>query len=116
MAGVVSKRALHGLVLAIVSWLGTSCSPSEEAIQARFEAFVNTANQCTEASECTIVTPGCPLGCFVSVRADRRAEVEAKAHALVTEYQRWGAHCDYDCAAAGVPTCSDHRCAFAPAP
>jgi hypothetical protein len=112
MAGAVLR--LLAISLAIVA--AGSCAPSADDIKKEFDEFVSTANQCTAASECTVASVQCPLGCFVSVRADRKADVEAKGRSLVAAYQRGGARCDYDCIGAGAPTCVDHRCATAPAP
>ena len=92
------------------------CSPAREEVEKQFETFVNGANQCTAASECAVVTPGCPLGCFVAVRADRQAAVEAKARDLIAQYERAGARCEYECVTVGPLTCTDGRCGFGPVP
>ena len=69
---------------------------------------------CMVASDCVLVSPGCPLGCTVAVRADRKNDVEAKARDLINQYERWGARCDYECIGAGPITCTAGRCAASP--
>jgi hypothetical protein len=87
------------------------CSaPSEEDIRRRFADYVAGANTCAQASECALATPGCPLGCFVAVRGDRKADVEKKANELIAEYQRAGRGCIYDCASPGPLACVAGRC------
>jgi hypothetical protein len=104
-------------LLLAAALLATSClAPSAEEVQEKFNTFVDSANQCTAASDCAVVSPGCPLGCSVAVRADRKADVEAKAHDLISQYQRAGARCDYDCSGVGPLTCTAGRCAFGPLP
>jgi len=102
----------RGLLLAAL--LASSCgSPSEEEIQAQFDAYVNGANQCTAASDCALATADCPLGCFVAVRADRKSDVEAKARDLIKQYERGGMSCEYECVSPGVISCTSGRCAVA---
>ena len=85
-------------------------------MKADFAAFVAKNNQCAVASECALASTSCPLGCGTPVRADRKAAVEAKARELVSEYERGGAHCDYDCVAPGAACLLEGRCATTPAP
>jgi len=74
-------RDILVLVLSLAAGLGAAgCgAPSAEEIQADFKKYVSSANQCTAAGECAVAFAACPLGCFVAVRADRKADVEAKA-------------------------------------
>jgi hypothetical protein len=90
------------------------CTPSEEDLQKEFDAFVAGANSCAMPSECAAASAGCPLGCGVAVRADRKAAVEAKARELIDRYERYGARCEYDCVGHGPATCTEGRCAFEP--
>jgi hypothetical protein len=89
--------------------------PTEEEIKERFRDYVNGANQCAAAAECAVASPGCPLGCWVAVRVDRKADVEAKARDLIADYERRGQTCDYGgCIQPGELTCTQGRCALAP--
>ncbi len=106
MRTFVSKLVL-GLAL-----LG--CAPSEEEIKKEFTRYVAKANSCTVASDCALAFTGCPLGCFVAVRADRKKAVEKKAQDLIDEYERGGAVCEYDCAAPGPLACVESRCDATP--
>jgi hypothetical protein len=94
--------------------LGVSCllGRSEQSVKSEFNAYVQGANQCQDATECGVAYADCPLGCFVAVRADRKKDVEAKANDLVAEYRRGGQKCVYDCATPGEPICLAGRCAF----
>jgi len=96
---------LMGLVL-----VGCLFGRSEESVRSEFEAYVKGASSCTAASECAIAGAGCPLGCFAAVRADRVADVEAKARELVSEYERGGKGCAYDCASPGSLRCVEGHC------
>jgi hypothetical protein len=103
-------------LLLAAALLATSCGRSAEEVQEEFNTFVDGANQCTAASDCVLVSPGCPLGCAVAVRADRKADVEARARDLISQYERGGARCDYECVGVGPLACTAGRCAFGPVP
>jgi hypothetical protein len=105
-----------GLALALAAGACALVAPSEEEIKAEFAAYVAKANHCQQASDCAEAHPGCPLGCSVPVRADRKADVERKAHDLIADYERGGRSCEYDCAEPGVLACVGQRCAFVEAP
>jgi hypothetical protein len=109
----MAKLGLHVLLAALLLSCG---APSADDIKTRFEAYVSGANQCSAASECAVAKSDCPLGCFVAVRADRKADVEAKARDLIEEYERGGMRCEYDCVAPGPITCTAGRCAAEPEP
>jgi len=85
---------------------------SEESVRNEFTAYVSGANQCVRGSDCTIVSPGCPLGCQVAVRVDQEAAVMAKARSLIQEYQSGGMACSYSCAGQVQPVCDQNRCAI----
>lgn len=87
------------------------CAPSEEEIQSEFDAFVAERNRCEDASDCALATPGCPLSCFVYVHRAKVEEVEAKAKALIEDYERLGATCEYDCIEPPGTVCEQQRCA-----
>jgi hypothetical protein len=104
------------LVLSLAAGLGAAgCgAPSAEEIQAEFKNYVSGANQCTGASECAVAFAACPLGCFVAVRAERKADVEAKAKELIEDYERGESRCLYGgCPVPGALSCTEGRCAVA---
>jgi hypothetical protein len=102
-------------VVAVLASFVVGCLfPSEEDVQRRFREYVAGANACTQASECAVASAGCPLGCSVAVRAERKADVEKRARELIAEYQRGGRHCEYDCVPNGPLTCTSGRCDFLP--
>ena len=87
-----------------------------EAIRKEFEAYVETVNTCAADSECTVIFPGCPLGCFVAVPEARRKEIEAKAQSMLTEFNGGGTACVYNCAANSPAACTERRCTSRPVP
>lgn len=107
-AGALRRAAIAVLVL-----LAAGCASAEE-IQADFAAHVGASSACVEDAECALIVPGCPLGCFVAVRADAADECTAYAAGLIDEYERSGARCDYDCLAAGPVRCEEGRCTADP--
>lgn len=85
---------------------------SEESVRQEFNSYVGGANQCTDPTECAVASADCPLGCYVAVRADRKADVEEKGRRLVAEYERGGQRCAYDCASPEDLICLGGRCTF----
>jgi hypothetical protein len=99
------------LMAAALLVLAACAAPSAQEIQAEFDAYVEGAKQCTADSECTVASAGCPLGCWAAVRADRKADVEAKARELIKDYERGGEACAYGgCAVPLVISCTSKRC------
>jgi len=86
-----------------------ACAPSEEEIREEFDEFLSTRVSCSSVDDCTIVHPGCPLGCHVGVNKAYEAEVKAKAEELIDDYESGGQACDYECLAA-EPACNAGRC------
>src|SRR5687768_6897953 len=97
--------------------LGVSCSaPSEDDIQAEFDAFVAHNNSCMVDDDCALATADCPLGCFVAVNESRVDETEAKARALIDDYESGGRKCFYQCATPGPLRCEAQHCVVEAAP
>ena len=92
---------------------GIACAPSEEDVQADFARIVESSNRCELDGDCVSVSPGCPLGCGVSVNRAQAAKVLARGHALIADYERYGRSCEYDCSGFGEPACVEQRCTFA---
>src|SRR6516164_5782404 len=90
------------LALAAAGCFGRSAA----SVQAEFETYVAGANACATATDCTIVYADCPLGCVVSVRVDRAADVQRKAAELVADYRAGGGGCVYDCIGPVEPVCT----------
>jgi hypothetical protein len=97
--------------------VAASCSaPSEDEVQAEFEAFVEKNNACTTTDECVIFAPGCPLGCEAVVSASRVDAAKAKARELIDDYESAGRSCQYSCAVPTVPVCEGGHCRTEPQP
>jgi hypothetical protein len=111
--GATSAARSARLLLLATAFLASGCilfAPSEEDVKNDFAVVVDGANHCTESDQCTLVSAGCPLPCWVSVRQDRAAEVERKGRELVNDFESGGSGCDYECAARGTPSCKSGRC------
>lgn len=93
-----------------------SCAPSAQEIQDEFDEVVAQSNACAEASECVLVSPGCPLGCTVAVNRDSEAAVKAKAAELIQSYESSGVSCNYGCIQPGPLACEAGRCVEGMAP
>lgn len=91
------------------------CAPSADQIQADFDEHVAARGACTVDADCAVISPGCPLGCFVAVRADAAEECEAYARELIASYERGGSRCAYDCVVPGPPRCEAGSCRVDPA-
>lgn len=98
-------------LLGALGLLAAACGRSEEDIQSEWDDTVAGANTCQTAADCALVSPGCPLGCFVAVNSAKKAEVAAKAQELISEYESGGRACDYSCVAPGAIECAEGRCA-----
>jgi len=96
--------------------LAAGCGASEEEVQAEFNAFVADHDGCQAATDCALMSPGCPLGCSTALRADAVDEAEALAEDLVDDYERSGTHCDYECVGAQRVACTDGACQVCPDP
>ncbi len=89
----------------------SACGRSADDVSEEFEAAVAEANDCVSSSDCVLIFPGCPLGCFTAVNRAREAEVRAKADELIADYERGGAACAYSCIQPGALVCEGSNCA-----
>jgi hypothetical protein len=101
-------------VVLLLAAAAAGCFPSEEEVQRKFRDYVDGANHCQRADECALASADCPLGCYVPVRADRKADVEARARELVDAYRRGGTTCAYGCVQPGPLECRNDRCIMLP--
>lgn len=94
-------------------FLELSCSaPSEAEIQAEFNSVVAHNNSCSVPCDCEIISPGCPLGCWVAVRRAAATDVTNKAKKLIDDYESGGRACNYECVERPVAGCVGGRCAL----
>ena len=107
---VKADRSVVVLSLVAAALVGCLLGRSEESVRSEFDAYVKGASVCTAASECAVAGASCPLGCFAAVRSERVADVEAKGRELVSEYERGGKGCAYDCVAPGPLRCVEGHC------
>ena len=108
----MSFRIEKLLVVAVLAFGG--CTPTGEEIQAEFDAAVADANHCGADTDCVLVHPGCPLGCYVAVNKDHQAEIAELAEDLIEDYESSGQACMYSCMAPGEPRCEQGRCTVDP--
>jgi len=89
----------------------SGCGRSNEEIRTEWKELVKTANYCEVDSECTYVTPGCPLGCFALTNSAEKAKLEAKAIELRNElHQDTSLSCNYSCVLPEDIGCQDGLC------
>jgi hypothetical protein len=97
-------------VLLFLPVLPFACAPSAEEVQREYDAYVSARNACSVDSDCAIVFPSCPLGCYTAVAVQYQAAVESKARELVDEYESQGQKCYYDCQAVQGAVCTSGNC------
>lgn len=95
--------------------LAAACADrSEGELQAEFDDFVRARSACNESPECTLIMPGCPLGCDVAVNVAHANTIRRKAEELVEEYESGGQTCTYNCAPPPEPECRMGHCSLGP--
>lgn len=87
---------------------------NETQVQAEFDAHVAENNECAVDADCTVISPGCPIGCFAAVRADAADACQRRANSLIDQWEAGGRSCAYSCIAVGAAYCSEGRCTFDP--
>lgn len=108
----MKSKALLLLVIA-VGLIGCGSGVLDKgAVQEAKEEFqieIELSNDCTDTSECTVVHPGCPLGCGEAVNVNYEDSVEAKAQEIIDSMDTGGVSCDYSCLQP-VAHCIDRKC------
>jgi hypothetical protein len=87
----------------------STCQERNEAIRPAFEKLVSEHNSCLRSSDCAVVAPGCPLGCYVAVRSSDVRIVESRARELV-EQNAPECRCTYKCTPEPRPLCTNGTC------
>lgn len=96
-------------LLALLVSSGISCA-NEEKVSQQWDDYVDEHNSCAAPSDCAVIYPGCPLGCWAAVSSDSVGEAQAKAQQLIDRYERGGRSCAYGCVSTGEVTCEAGRC------
>ena len=110
----MATRAVLAFLIALPCLsCGDDEPPSEDEIREDFARVVARSNSCSDVTECVLVYPGCPLGCYVAVNQSSAADVEERAEELIADYQSAGRSCDYGCREAPPLECTDSRCTLA---
>lgn len=97
----------------IIAWSALAalgCAPSEVEIKREFRDFVSKHVACTSDADCTLISPGCPLGCFVAVQKSAASEGERLGRELIEDYESGGSSCEYDCVAVCGAACEANTC------
>ena len=116
------------LVLALVVWIARPsrgddggleaareqarvCHEKQAAMRPDFDKALSEHNSCKKASDCAVLTPGCPFGCYVGVRSTDVAVVESRVRELV---RRSGSDCTckYKCVGTPRAACAKGKCAI----
>ena len=98
------------LLLSVFCIALTGCSA--EAIQREFDDFLEDNRSCATPDDCTVIFPGCPLGCFEVVSSDAAQQARDRAAALIRRYEAPGRSCDYDCIETPPVDCVAQTCVF----
>lgn len=102
-------RGVFCLVLFVLS--ASACAPDEAELKREFAHIVARSNACSLDTDCVTFSPGCPLGCSVSINRSHEAEVRQRAFDLVDDYERWGRGCAYECLGdLEPPRCTQQKC------
>ncbi|MFK7985858.1 MAG: hypothetical protein AB8I08_07480 [Sandaracinaceae bacterium] len=101
---------LRRLLCALALTAALPSCVSEDDLRREWSGYVETVDECTDAADCTLVSPGCPLGCYDAVRAESLADATAEADRLVGTYEGTGRTCEYDCPEAPRVLCAAGRC------
>jgi hypothetical protein len=101
---------MRSLLALLLFACGSCAAPSEEEVRAEFESFVAKHDACEDAADCTLIYPGCPLGCYVPINVESVEKAEAKAKELIEDYESGGSGCDYSCIGPTSLACMNHRC------
>lgn len=108
-----AQRLARQKSILIATVLLGACAPSGEEVQAEFDAEVASSRACQTEADCTVISPGCPLGCWVVISASARTRLEQKARELIEDYESDGARCDYECIEAPAVACLEGQCTAA---
>jgi hypothetical protein len=91
------------------------CHERQTALRPEFDKAVSEHNTCKKASDCAVLTPGCPFGCYVGVRASDLVVFEARARELVSQIGS-DCRCMYKCTSKPRASCVHGRCAIGQSP
>lgn len=102
-------------VMKAIAWFALAaaavgCAPSEAEIKREFADFVDAHQACSQDQDCTLIQPGCPLGCSVPLSIDAAADGERLARDLIEDYESGGRACAYGCRAVCGAACEAARC------
>ena len=112
IGGLVNRTRIKLLAVVFI----VSCGASEESVEADWNAFLSQNQSCEADTDCVVVYPGCPLGCYAAVSASSEAAANAEADRLIAKYERGGRACAYGCVEAGEPVCSAGMCTLSESP
>lgn len=101
---------MRALYIACLVLAAVGCAPSEEEVKANWEAFLAKHQACKADSDCTLVHPGCPLGCASPIAVDAVAAGERVAKDLIDDYESGGRSCEYECVVICGAACEANQC------
>jgi hypothetical protein len=119
------KNTLRGsLILLLAAWIARLawandpsdadrekarlCHEKNAALRPEFDKAVAANGACTKSSDCAVLTPGCPFGCYVAVARMHAVEVERLPHELVGRAP--DCRCMYKCTARPRASCVRGNC------
>ncbi len=108
----VVRMLSTGFVCGLATACGSDGPLSEEDAKKEFAGVVAGANSCTAATDCALVMPECPLGCYAAVNASQASAVQRRADDIVKRYRSGGHACAYDCIEPPPVACESAHCAM----
>jgi cytoskeletal protein RodZ len=81
-------------------------------IETKYQSAVARSNACQKATDCAVISPGCPLGCWSAVNAANAGQILHVAEQLRNEQKKPIGNCMYKCTAKPEPNCVNGQCTF----
>ena len=85
------------------------CSAKSAVLRVEFEEIVSAHNQCKKSSDCEVLQPGCPFGCYVAVAKTHLWKVSERADELAASAGH-ECRCKYRCRVAPRAVCVHGTC------
>ena len=82
---------------------------SEDAHMEQFQRMMQQNQACEKDSDCELIMPGCPFGCYAAVSATSKESVQKK---LADLHKRLSPRCVYRCVGPPTVECRQRSCAL----
>lgn len=86
--------------------LVVACTPLVE-VQGEWDRYLDSLPECETDDDCTVIEPGCPLGCYAGVPVGFEADAREVAAELVDRYRGPLRPCAQECTPPPAPDCPE---------